>query len=75
MVKLDPKISGDKLIQDKFNGVVFESNNLESFKYKFTEFMDLNKNKIIINSLKMSNNFTLFTHFKKFNEILNNENF
>ena len=66
-----------ELIQDKVNGVVFESNNLESFKYKFSEFMDLkkSKNKIIINSLKMSNNFTLFSHFKKFNQILSNENF
>ena len=60
-----------ELIIDKKNGLVFESDNLESFLNKYDEFNKIEKlSNLKLTSLKMINKFTLFQHFKSFNKIL-----
>lgn len=60
-----------ELIKDKKNGFIFESNNLKSFLKNFKDFANRQKkNEMIINGLKMSNKFTLFSHYKELNKIL-----
>ena len=69
-------INGPKeLIVDNFNGILFESNNIDDFVNKFEKFNNIDKqsNKMTLNSLKMSRKFTLFNHYKKFNYLLNHE--
>ena len=65
-----------ELIQDNFNGVLFNSNDIDNFILKFQKFIELkkNSNKLVLNSLKMSKNFTLFNHYNKFNQILKYDN-
>ena len=62
-----------ELIKDKKNGLVFESNNLESFFKKYEEFNKIKKIfDLKLNNLKMIKKFTLFQHYKNFNKILSN---
>ena len=65
-----------ELIHENFNGILFNSNNINSFKIKFEKFVNLNQqsNKLVLNNLKMSRNFTLFNHYKKFNKLLKHYN-
>ena len=65
-----------ELIQDNFNGVLFNSNDIDNFIFNFQKFVELkkNSNKLVLNSLKMSKNFTLFNHYNKFNQILKYDN-
>lgn len=65
-----------EIIKDNFNGIVFNSNNRESFLDKFYIFSKKNENalndkQILINNLKIVKKFTIFNHFKKLNQILN----
>ena len=60
-----------ELIKDRTNGYIFENNNIDSFLKNFALFEEgKNKNEILLNGLKMSKKFTLFSHFNKINEIL-----
>jgi glycosyltransferase involved in cell wall biosynthesis len=60
-----------ELIKDKKNGLVFESNNLESFFKKFEEFNKIEKiSDLKLNNLRMIKKFTLFQHYKSFNRML-----
>ena len=60
-----------ELIKDKFNGILFESNNIENFIEKFKEFQKIdNIKKMKLNSLKLSKNFTLFSHFKNLSKLI-----
>ena len=73
-----PVISSDcgsgpkELIKEDVNGILFNSNNLESFEKKFDKFLKLEKNlnKLLLNNLKMSKKFTLFNHYLSFTSIL-----
>ena len=60
-----------ELISDLENGFIFENENLESFVKKFKS---LNKNEnikqIILNGLKSSKKFSLFSHYQNLNKIL-----
>jgi glycosyltransferase involved in cell wall biosynthesis len=60
-----------EIIQDNVNGILFESNNLESFIDKF-EVLILKKDKqnLLLNNLINSKKFTQFNHYKNFKEIL-----
>ena len=60
-----------ELIKDEFNGIVFENNNMESFLKKFKHFASLeNTHNLKLNNLKLSRKFTLFSHYKKFAQLL-----
>ena len=60
-----------ELIKDNFNGVTFESNNLESFLRKFKYFNhSTNIKNLQLNSLKLSKKFSCFNHFSNFSKIL-----
>ena len=60
------------LIKGNFNGTVFESNNLTSFKTKFKEFLDNYKNNnLILNNLISVRKFTIFNHYLSLMKILN----
>ena len=69
----DCKNGPRELIQENLNGILFNSNNIDNFKLKFEKFLKVNQgsNKLVLNNLKMSKNFTLFNHYKKFNKLLN----
>ena len=60
-----------ELVKNKFNGIVFENNNLESFlkefKY-FDSFADVKNLKL--NNLKLSRKFTLFNHYKSLSQLI-----
>ena len=67
----------NELIQDNFNGIVFNSNSEKSFLDKFKLFSKMNENlfhdkQMLINSLKMIKKFTIFNHYQNLNRILNN---
>ena len=60
-----------ELIRDKINGIIFESNNIESFVKKFQIFENIdNINQIKLNNLKQSKNFTLFSHYKNLSKLI-----
>ncbi len=60
-----------ELIKDKFNGIVFESNNIDSFIKKFKNFENVgNIKEIKLNNLKQSKNFTLFSHYKNLSKLI-----
>ncbi len=63
------------LIKDNVNGILFESNNKNSFIEKFEIFSKLDKKNnrnLLLNNLKTSKKFTLFYHYKSLNNILLN---
>ena len=61
-----------ELIINKKNGYIFENNNIESFLKNFEIFDEgKNQNEILLNGLKMSKKFTLFSHYHQMNKILN----
>ena len=65
--------SGPKeLIKEGYNGILFNSNDVDNFVKKFDEFLQLKEdlNQILLNSLKMSKKFTLFNHYATFKRIL-----
>jgi len=60
-----------ELIKDNINGTNFNSNDVNSFINKFEVFLRNSKdNKIILENLKLSKNFTIFNHYKKFSKYL-----
>ena len=60
-----------ELIEDNFNGVVFKSNDINSFENKFEILTNLsNKNFLILNNLKSAKKFTVFNHYKDFIKLL-----
>ena len=65
--------SGPKeLIKEGYNGILFNSNDVDKFVKKFDEFLQLKEdlNQILLNSLKMLKKFTLFNHYATFKRIL-----
>ena len=61
------------LIKDNVNGILFESNDKNSFIEKFEIFSKLDKknNKdLLLNNLKTSKKFTLYYHYKTLKNIL-----
>lgn len=67
----DCKTGPIELIKDKENGLVFESNSLDSFSDKFDELYKIkNISDLKFKNLKMIKKFTLFQHFKSFNKML-----
>ena len=60
-----------ELIEDNFNGVVFKSNDINSFENKFEILTNLsNKNFLRLNNLKSVKKFTVFNHYKEFIKLL-----
>ena len=60
-----------ELIEDNFNGVVFKSNDINSFENKFEILTNLsNKNYLRLNNLKGVKKFTVFNHYKEFIKLL-----
>ena len=67
-------LSGPKeIIKNRYNGILFESNNMINFIEQFEFFLNSkdDKNFWIYNNLKSVKNFTLFNHFSNFNKLLN----
>ncbi len=66
-------LSGPKeIIKNKYNGILFESNNINSFIEQFEYFLNSKDDKKfwVYNNLKTVKNFTLFNHFLNFNKLL-----
>jgi glycosyltransferase involved in cell wall biosynthesis len=60
-----------EIIQNNINGILFESNNLESFIDKFEVLITKkDKQNLLLNNLISSKKFTQFNHYKNFKEIL-----
>ncbi len=60
-----------EIIKDNINGTNFISNDVNSFINKFDVFLKNSKNnKIILENLKLSKNFTIFNHYMKFSKYL-----
>jgi len=60
-----------ELIKNNFNGTVFESNSLISFKSKFKEFLNnYNNSDLILNNLIGIKKFTIFNHYLSLKKIL-----
>ena len=66
--------SGPKeLIKKNNNGILFESNNINSFIKEYQKYLNLSQKDIksmITENLKKARLFTLFNHYKNFNKIL-----
>ncbi len=59
-----------ELIKDKYNGILFENDNIESLVSRFEIFKNFDKNSLKINNLKESKKFTQFNHYLKLNKLL-----
>ena len=67
-----------EIIIDDFNGVLFKSNNEKDLIENFSNFRNVinnkkQKKKLILNNLKLSRKFSLFSHYVEINKILNND--
>ena len=66
--------SGPKeLIKKNNNGILFENNNINSFIKEYQKYLNLSQKDIksmITENLKKVRLFTLFNHYKNFNQIL-----
>jgi glycosyltransferase involved in cell wall biosynthesis len=52
------------LLKNNYNGILFESNNSESFVENFEQFKkEINKNVLLLNNMKNIRKFTLFSHY------------
>lgn len=63
----------EELILDKVNGLLFISNNEDSFNNTLNYALQINKyekQKILLNNLKLAKKFTIFSHYKNFKVIL-----
>jgi len=60
-----------ELIKDNFNGISFENNNMENFLKKFSYLVDnSNSNKLKLNNLKLTKQFTIFSHFQSLTKLI-----
>ena len=64
-----------EIIVDEFNGVLFESNNLDDLLTGFKKFNNIvndsiKKNQLILNNLKANRKFLLYNHYMILNKIL-----
>ncbi len=60
-----------ELIRNDYNGILFESEDIESFMREFKRFSSIEKNSTLkLNNLKMCKKFTLFSHYKNLDKIL-----
>ncbi|MDC3125999.1 glycosyltransferase [Candidatus Pelagibacter sp.] len=61
-----------ELIKDNFNGILFESNNMESFLNKFSYLNNnLDSSELKLNNLKLAKRFTIFNHYKSMVKLIN----
>ena len=59
------------LIKDNYNGIVYKKKNIKSFHEKFDQVLkNTNTKSLIYNNLKNARKFTIFYHFKSFDNIL-----
>ena len=72
IVSSDCSSGSKELIKEGYNGILFNSNDVDNFVKKFDEFLQLKEdlNQILLNSLKMLKKFTLFNHYATFKRIL-----
>jgi glycosyltransferase involved in cell wall biosynthesis len=66
-------LSGPReIIKNRYNGILFESNNINNFIEQFEYFLNSKDDKKfwVYNNLKTVKNFTLFNHFLNFNKLL-----
>ena len=66
-----------EIIKDNFNGLLFESNDINDFVKNFDRFNKIinnneTKKKLILNNLILARQFSLFNHYLKLNKILSN---
>lgn len=60
-----------ELIENRYNGILFENNNMFSFLKEFNKFSKIkNYNMLKLNSLKMSRRFTIFNHYKNLSKFV-----
>ena len=61
-----------ELIKNNYNGVVFETSNMNSFLKKFEIFSNLKKHENFrLNNLRMCRKFTLYSHYNKLINLIN----
>ncbi len=72
LISSDCETGPKELIQDKTNGILFKSNDIQDFSTQFNEFIKQEKtiNKLLLSNLKMSKKFTLFNHYLTFESYL-----
>ena len=68
-----------EIIKDNFNGLLFESNDINDFVKNFDRFNNIInnkdlKNKLILNNLILTKKFSLFSHYLKLDKILMGSN-
>jgi len=66
-----------EIIKDNFNGLLFESNDINDFVKNFDRFNKIinnneTKKKLVLNNLILARQFSLFNHYLKLNKILSN---
>lgn len=60
-----------ELIKDNVNGISFENNNMENFLKKFSYLVDnSHSNKLKLNNLKLTKQFTIFSHFQSLTKLI-----
>tara|TARA_Y100000591_G_scaffold260097_1_gene232496 strand:- start:736 stop:1866 length:1131 start_codon:yes stop_codon:yes gene_type:complete len=60
-----------ELVKNKYNGIIFENNNLNDFLIRFDEFKNYNNFQYLkLNNLKLCRKFTLFSHYKNLNQLI-----
>jgi glycosyltransferase involved in cell wall biosynthesis len=66
----DSRPGPKELIEDGYNGINFQKDNIESFQKSFNKIFKLKNSKILkINNLKNIKKFTIFYHYKEFKKI------
>ena len=67
----DAKPSPSELIENDYNGTTFQNNDKNSFLKNFKNYLDNSKDKkIILNNLKLSKRFTIFSHYRKLSNLI-----
>ena len=74
IISTDCKSGPKEILNDGKNGLLFRSNNMDSFLKTIRFFDTLSADKILtlkINAKKKSREFSIFNHFRNLNKILN----
>ena len=67
----DAKPGPSELIDNNYNGTTFQNNDKNSFLKNFKNYLNNSKDrKIILNNLKLSKRFTIFSHYRKLSNLI-----
>ena len=67
----DAKPGPYEIVKNNLNGTIFKNNDIDSFLKNFDNYLKNSENsKIVLENFKLSKNFTIFNHYKKFSKYL-----